>query len=137
MQQAAGGVDEETRAEKLQTYVHKYITGDDVQGGLPKIVETFFHKNLAAEFNDLVDDTIKRAYLELFKELELCSQELLRLVEVYSLYSRNPVNTQAALERLEKRSKDLNLKRELFNLQKLQENFWWSRICISTITICN
>jgi hypothetical protein len=94
-----------------------------VQGGLPKILQLFFHKNLALEFNDLDNDAIKRAYLELYKHLELCSQELFRLVEVYALYSRNPVGTSSALERLEKRSKELEEKRTLFNLQKLQENF--------------
>ncbi len=86
-------------------------------------MENFFHKSLAAEFDQLDNVAIKRAYLELFKNLEICYQELYLLVEVYALYSRNPVNTAAAFERLEKRSKDLQEKRLLFNLQKLQENF--------------
>ena len=85
-----------------------------MQGGIPKIIENFFHRSLAEEFIALENVAIKRAYLELFKNLEICYQELYLLVEVYALYSRNPVGTSSALERLEKRSKDLESKRGMF-----------------------
>ena len=113
------GQSDAVRAVNLHNYVHKYITGDDVAGGIPVIIEKFFHKSLALDFDLLDNVAIKRAYLELFKNLEIIYQELYLLVEVYALYSRNPVGTSSALERLEKRSKDLQEKRVLFNLQQL------------------
>ena len=114
--QSNKSTNEAKRADNLQSYVHKYITGDDVQGGIPKIIESFFHKSLADEFITLDNLAIKRSYLELFKNIETCYQELFLLVEVYALYSRNPVNASLAFERLEKRSKDLESKRGLFQL---------------------
>lgn len=89
----SSGVSDAKRAENLQSYVHKYITGDDVGGGIPLIIEKFFHHSIAEEFINLENVAIKRAYLELFKNLEICYQELYLLVESYALYSRNPVGT--------------------------------------------
>jgi len=51
--------------------VQKYITNDDVQGGLKKVVETFFNEKLIGEFTEQ-EDVIKRAYLELYKTLSSC-----------------------------------------------------------------
>jgi len=54
-----------------------------VGGGLPKMVDLYFHPSLAREFCDLNNLMIKRAYLELFdaiekwlRELKMCVVEL-------------------------------------------------------------
>lgn len=116
-------IDETARSDKFGEMLKKYITNDAVQGGLPKVLDLFFNEALAIQFIQLDNDVIKRAYLELFKTLELCYQELYRLVEVFGSISRNVAVTNAAFEILETRSKTLESKRALFDLQKLQENF--------------
>lgn len=50
--------------------VKKYLTNDDVSGGLPKILQLFFSEQKAKEFKELQDLRLTRLYLELFKGLE-------------------------------------------------------------------
>lgn len=99
----------------------KYITNDDVGGGLPKMVDLFFNESLARDFNDLDNYELKRAYLDLFKELEKWLSELQKVVEMFS--TENTEMTKLAQERLEDRSKLLNERKHLYKLQMLQENF--------------
>lgn len=101
----------------------KYITNDDVGGGLPKMLDLFFNESLARDFNDLDNIELKRAYLDLFKELEKWLGELNKVVEMFSTVGRNAEMTKLAEERLEDRGKVLNERRLLYKLHQLQENF--------------
>lgn len=57
---AAGGSGEESIT--LDTILEKYVTNDDVGGGLPRMIDMFFHESKAAEFNNLDDIGMKREY---------------------------------------------------------------------------
>jgi hypothetical protein len=56
----AGGSSEENVT--LDTILEKYVTNDDVGGGLPRMIDMFFHESKAAEFNALDDIGMKREY---------------------------------------------------------------------------
>jgi hypothetical protein len=66
---------------------------------------------------------MKRAYLDLFKEIEKWLSELQKVVEMFSTVGRNAELTKLAEERLEDRLKVLNERRILYKLSLLQENF--------------
>ena len=107
----------------LDDLIQKYITNDDVGGGLPKMLDLFFNERLAQSFNELANIKVKRAYLGLFKELEHWISELIKVVEVFALVGRNTELTKLAEERLEDRQKVLIARKKRYNLQQLQENF--------------
>lgn len=97
----------------------KYITNDDVGGGFPKMMDTYFHDKRAIAFNDLKDIFMKRAYLELFNELEKWLKELAKCVELFSSIGNNPEMTRLAEERIDERFKVLNDRRVFYKLAQL------------------
>lgn len=96
-----GGVKSE--AKTLDALIQKYITNDDVGGGLPKMLDLFFSESLAEAFNKLTNIEIKRSYLELFKGIEKWLSELCKAVEIFSTVGHNVELTKLAEERLEDR----------------------------------
>ena len=101
----------------------KYITNDDVGGGFPKMLDTYFHVSLARDF-DLKEGTFtKRAYLELFNVLEKWLRELGKCVELFNSVGNNPEMSRLAEERIDERFKVLNERKAVYKLQQLQENF--------------
>ena len=106
--------------------VKKYLTNDDVSGGLPKILQLFFSEQKAKEFKELQDLRLTRLYLELFKGLEQWLSELAKVIEKFlrenesgelgELYS-------LAKTRLEERKAVMRETKELYELNLLQENF--------------
>lgn len=97
----------------VQDLLKKYLTNDDVGGGLPKIVELFFSELKALEFGEQ-EDRLKRSYLELFKSLEQWLADLGKVVEKYLSDDSNPELTKLADERLQERTKVLNARCELY-----------------------
>lgn len=57
---------EKDETKSLDTILETYVTNDDVGGGLPKIVDLFFHESKATEFIDMEDIAMKREYFDLF-----------------------------------------------------------------------
>lgn len=80
--------------------LQKYVTNDDVGGGLPKMLDLFFNESLAVAFKELKNDELRRAYLDLFKGLESWMNELNKVVEMFSTVGRNAELTKLAEERL-------------------------------------
>jgi hypothetical protein len=89
---------------KIENIIKKYCTNDDVGGGLPKILDLFFHKTMAQEFRELKDSDLKRRYLELFNLIDQCMSELCKCVEMYKTLESNAELTNLAEERLEERT---------------------------------
>jgi hypothetical protein len=107
----------------LEDIVKKYITNDDVGGGLPKMVDLYFHPSQSTAFIELTNLMIKRAYLELFDAIEKWLCELKKCVELFASVGNNNEMTKLADERIDEREKLLQERRVLYNLSLLQENF--------------
>lgn len=87
------------------------------------MLDLFFSEQRAQSFIELANIELKRAYLDLFKEIERWLSELHKVVEMFSTVGRNAELTKLAEERLEDRMKILNERRVLYKLSLLQENF--------------
>lgn len=103
-------------ANTLDTILEKYVTNDDVGGGLPKMLDLFFSESLAQSFIELENHELRRAYLELFTGIEKWMSELHKVAEVFSIVGRNVEKSKLAGERLEDRTKVLMHRKKLYKL---------------------
>jgi len=74
-----------------------------VGGGLPRMIDMYFHESKAQEFNNLDDIGMKREYFQLFQEIEKWMAELRKVSDLYNTVGRNQEKTNLANERLEER----------------------------------
>lgn len=97
----SGAMSDETKT--LDIILEKYVTNDDVGGGLPKLLDMYFDEHKATEFEELDDIAMKREYFNLFNEIDKWMGELRKVAELFSALGRNPEKTLLANERLEER----------------------------------
>lgn len=114
--QIGGGPKE---ANTLDTILEKYVTNDDVGGGLPKMLDLFFSESLAKSFIELDSYELKRNYLELFKGIENWMSELQKVAEVFGIVGNNVDKSKLANERLEDRTKVLMRRKKMYELHRL------------------
>lgn len=87
------------------------------------MLDLFFNESMAQSFIQLDNIDIKRAYLNLFKGIEKWLNELIKVVEVFSIVGRNSELTKMAEERLEDRQKLVLERKKLYKMTLLQDNF--------------
>ena len=97
------------RIGEVEEVIKKYITNDDVGGGLPKILDTFFKdsKEKEQQFKELVANRdqvrLSKGYLTLYLAIEKCMNELSKCVE--QRMNQDPDMAKMALERMEERNR--------------------------------